>query len=193
MIVVMVLPLHLLNDGLIVIIHLLFIVIFSLIILLLHHQSNALRHSPDYDNGLTPSSPSSIVPDEKNPKNIDKLEEQMMSFINSEMNRHQYFRDKDLTLQELAGKLGLTQSRIHKCLRKNGYVSLKHYLTARRINYVCELLRTRPFCTIDSISSDAGFKARKTFQTLFKEHMKMTPSQYRDLYHVIQIDEPHDD
>lgn len=116
----------------------------------------------------------------------DMTDEQVMAYIDSEMDTKEYFRRKDLSLKELSIELGLPQSRIVSVLRDREYGTLKEYLTARRLLYACELLQTKPYYTIDSISSDAGFKARKTFQTLFKARIGVTPSQYRDNYRIQQ-------
>ncbi len=37
----------------------------------------------------------------------------------------------------------------------------------------------KPFYKIESISQDSGFSSRKTFQTIFKKRIGMTPSEYR--------------
>ena len=116
----------------------------------------------------------------------EMTDEQVMAYIDSEMDTKEYFRRKDLSLKELSIELGLPQSRIVNVLRDREYGTLKEYLTARRLLYACELLQTKPYYTIDSISSDAGFKARKTFQTLFKARIGVTPSQYRDNYRIQQ-------
>ncbi|MBR6932244.1 MAG: helix-turn-helix domain-containing protein [Bacteroidales bacterium] len=113
-------------------------------------------------------------------------DDQVMAYIDAEMDQKQHFRKQDLGLKDLSIELGLPQSRIVKILHDREYGTLKEYLTTRRLLYACELLQTKPYYTIDSISSDAGFKARKTFQTLFKARIGVTPSQYRDNFKIQQ-------
>lgn len=116
----------------------------------------------------------------------DMTDDQVMAYIDAEMDQKQHFRKQDLGLKDLSIELGLPQSRIVKILHDREYGTLKEYLTTRRLLYACELLQTKPYYTIDSISSDAGFKARKTFQTLFKARIGVTPSQYRDNFKIQQ-------
>ena len=135
-----------------------------------------------------PTSATSRLNDiKKNKRDFSDLsDEQVMAYIDSEMDEKEYFRKHDLSLKELSIELGLPQSRIVKVMRDQEHGTMKEYLTTRRLLYACDLLQSKPYYTIDSISSDAGFKARKTFQTLFKARIGMTPSRYRDNYKIQQ-------
>lgn len=109
----------------------------------------------------------------------DVDDKKLMQWIDGRMNQEELFRQSELSLKSAAQELGLTQKRTMEVLKNNGYASFGAYLTEKRILWACRMLKEKPNHTIESIASDAGFKARKTFQTLFKEQMGLTPSQYR--------------
>lgn len=86
---------------------------------------------------------------------------------------------KGINLKLLSNETGIPQRRLAAAMRGSRYGSVSSYITDKRIETACRLLRKRPWYTIDSISQDSGFSARRTFQTVFKERMGMTPSEYR--------------
>ena len=48
----------------------------------------------------------------------------------------------------------------------------------------CSLLRSHPEYTIEAICLDAGFRSRRTFQTVFKTHLGIIPSEYRSAFPI---------
>lgn len=105
----------------------------------------------------------------------------LMEWIDERMDQTRLFLQKDLNLKTAAREFGLTQKRICEALKQDErYGSFAEYLTCKRLAYACQLLQHKPYYCIDSIASDAGFRARKTFQTVFKARLGMTPSQYRE-------------
>lgn len=110
-----------------------------------------------------------------------RTDEELMAWIDSRMDESRLFLRTDLNLKTLARELGLTQKRIAEVLKsQDRYGSLPEYLIHKRLMYACQLLRRKPYFSIDSVAKDSGFRARKTFQTLFKARIGMTPSQYRE-------------
>lgn len=104
----------------------------------------------------------------------------LMEWIDERMDQTRLYLQKDLDLKTAAREFGLTQKRFSEALKRDErYGSFPEYLTCKRLAYACQLLRHKPYC-IDSIASDAGFRARKTFQTVFKARIGTTPSQYRE-------------
>lgn len=112
------------------------------------------------------------------PKEMD--DEELMSWIDARMEESKLYLRADVNLKMIADSLGIPQRRITMALKSRPeYGTLPEYLTVKRLFTACQLLKHKPFYTIESISKDSGFGARRTFQTVFKARMGMTPSEYR--------------
>lgn len=107
-------------------------------------------------------------------------DEELMAWVDQQMDEMEMFRKSDLTLKEMSSSLGLTQRRLSQILKSNKeYGRFADYLTAKRLVLVCKLLHEQPDWTIDAICKEAGFSSRRNFQDLFKNKLGVTPSQYR--------------
>ena len=103
-----------------------------------------------------------------------------MEWFDQRMDQTRLYLRRDISLKTIAGELGLSQRKITMALKADPrYGSLNEYLTSKRLEEACRLLCQKPFYKIESISQDAGFCSRKTFQTIFKKRLGMTPSEYR--------------
>ena len=105
---------------------------------------------------------------------------ELRSWIDVQMSESHMYTDPDLTLKDIAQRLGLTQKRIKQLLKDDGrYGRLYDYLTEKRVLYATELIKENPQWSMDAISKEAGFVSRTTFQTEFKKRIGVTPAQYR--------------
>ena len=103
-----------------------------------------------------------------------------VEWFDQRMDQTRLYLRSDISLKTLANELGISQRKIAMALKTDPrYGSLNEYLTVKRLEEACRLLRQKPFYKIESISQDSGFSSRKTFQTLFKNRLGMTPSEYR--------------
>ena len=110
-----------------------------------------------------------------------KMEDaQLMAWLDGKMQENPLYQQPDLDLKTMAETLGISQRRILRLLKSQPkYGSFGSYITEKRLEKACELLKTHPEYTIESISQDAGFPSRRTFQTVFKARLGMSPSEYR--------------
>lgn len=107
-------------------------------------------------------------------------DESLMAWLDAKMEGTELYRQPDLDLKMAAETLGLSQRRIIKLLKAEPkYGSFVSYITEKRLHKACVLLKQHPEYTIESISEDAGFPSRRTFQTNFKARLGMSPSEYR--------------
>lgn len=105
---------------------------------------------------------------------------ELRSWIDVQMSESHMYTDPDLTLKDIAQRLGLTQKRIKQLLKDDErYGRLYDYLTEKRVLYATELIKENPQWSMDAISKEAGFVSRTTFQTEFKKRIGVTPAQYR--------------
>ena len=110
----------------------------------------------------------------------DMSDEELMAWMDYEMDERLLFTDSELTLKTMAQTLGLTQKRLGELFKNNEkYNSLGDYLNEKRFLYACRLLREKPNYTIEAIGTEAGFGSRRTFQMEMKRRLGITPLQYR--------------
>ena len=110
----------------------------------------------------------------------DMSDEELMAWMDYEMDERLLYTDSELTLKTMAQTLGLTQKRLGELFKNNEkYNSLGDYLNEKRFLYACRLLREKPNYTIEAIGTEAGFGSRRTFQMEMKRRLGITPLQYR--------------
>lgn len=107
-------------------------------------------------------------------------DEELMAWIDQEMEEKRLYTDPNMTLKTMAKALGLTQKRLGELLKNNErYNSLGDYLNEKRFLLACRLLRENPNWTIEAVGTEAGFGSRRTFQMEMKRRLGITPLQYR--------------
>ena len=107
-------------------------------------------------------------------------DEELMAWLDQEMDERQLYTDTNLTLKTMAKSLGLTQKRLSALFKNNEkYNSLGDYLNEKRFLLGCRLLREKPNWTIEAVGKEAGFGGRRTFQMEIKRRLGITPLQYR--------------
>ena len=111
----------------------------------------------------------------------DMTDEQLMSWIDGQMDRLELHRNPDVTLKEIAKTLGLTQRRITQAIKaRKEDNTLAEYLTTKRLLDGCRLLVEQPNWTIDAVAHEVGFGGTTTFRTIFRNRFGMSPKQYRE-------------
>lgn len=117
----------------------------------------------------------------------DMTDEQLMSWIDMQMEKLGLYKNPDVTLKEIAQTLGLTQRRVTQALkvRKEGN-TLAEYLNTKRLLNGCRLLVEQPNWTIDAVAHEAGFGGTTTFRTIFRNRFGMSPKQYREKKRLIE-------
>jgi AraC-like DNA-binding protein len=120
----------------------------------------------------------------------DMTDEELMAWVDQQMEETHIFTDPNLTVKTMAKTLGLTQKRLSGLLKNNSkYNSITDYLNEKRFLYACRLLREEPHWTIEAVGAEAGFGGRRTFQTEVKRRLGMTPLQYRQSQVLIKSKE----
>jgi AraC-like DNA-binding protein len=118
----------------------------------------------------------------------DMSDDQLMAWVDQQMDEMHLFTDPDLTLKKMANALGLTQRRLGGLFKNHPkYSSLGEYLNEKRLLFACHLLREEPNWTIEAASAEAGFGGRRTFQTEIKRRLGVTPLQYRQSMNKITL------
>ncbi|MBQ2173994.1 MAG: helix-turn-helix transcriptional regulator [Alphaproteobacteria bacterium] len=120
----------------------------------------------------------------------EMTDDELREWIEKHMNESKMFTDPDLSLKDMALRLGLTQKKIKQLVKDSErYNRLYDYLTEKRVLYACELIKANPQWSMEAVSKDSGFVSRTTFQTEFKKRIGVTPAQYRanSQYDVVRV------
>ena len=85
---------------------------------------------------------------------------------------------KGFLLEEMAKDLGVSKYVLSRLFSKTFHRNFNQYLNDARLNYACYRLEN----TNDSVTNiclDSGFESQRTFNRVFKERYKISPSDYR--------------
>ncbi len=98
------------------------------------------------------------------------------------METEKLFTNSDLKLQELADKLNISPHHLSQIINErrgqNFFDFLNQYRIAEAKKYLIDPEKQN--YTILSIALEVGFNNKASFNTAFKKHTGMTPSQFRD-------------
>jgi AraC-like DNA-binding protein len=154
----------------------------------LHKAEEELKKAQDRINDMMRQAKQADLPDRLLQQEIndvanvaDMSDEQLMSWIDAQMDRLGLHRNPNITLKEIAQTLGLTQRRITQVIKaRKEDNTLAEYLITKRLLEGCRLLVEQPNWTIDAVAHEAGFGGTTTFRTIFRNRFGMSPKQYRE-------------
>ena len=85
----------------------------------------------------------------------DMTDEQLMDWIDAQMDKLGLYRNPDVTLKEIAQALGLTQRRVTQAIKtRKADNTLAEYLNTKRLLNGCRLLVEQPNWTIDAVAQE---------------------------------------
>lgn len=113
-----------------------------------------------------------------NPARMTDVE--LLAWLDAKMDQMLLYTDPELDARKISEIFGVSQRRILRTMKlENAPGSVTAWLSEKRIARACKLLSARHEFTIEAISQEAGFRSRRTFQNMFKQHLGVTPSEYR--------------
>ena len=86
----------------------------------------------------------------------------------------------DIRLKDISSEMGYTQSYLSSIFTKSLGISFSKYLQNIRIAQACNQLTTTDK-SVDEISEECGYNDIKFFRKLFKEKLKMSPTEFRKM------------
>ncbi len=106
---------------------------------------------------------------------------QLASKLDQHMEEKKPYLDPDLTLKDLSSQVSLSKYELTELL--NGHIG-KNFFTYVNEFRVAEVIRkmedpTYYQPTIIAIAYDCGFNSKSTFNSFFKQHTGLTPSEYK--------------
>lgn len=101
--------------------------------------------------------------------NIEKLVENQELYLN-----------KDLTLTDLAKKVGTNRTYLSDYFSNHKHTTFYDYINQLRIEQMAiPMIQQHPEYTLEFIATESGFKSISTFRRAFAKFKGMSPSQYR--------------
>lgn len=86
---------------------------------------------------------------------------------------------KNFSLDDMARDLGVSKYVLSRTFSKTFHRNFNQYLNDARLNYACHRLENTNDA-ITNICYDSGFESQRTYNRVFKERYKVTPSEYRN-------------
>lgn len=141
----------------------------------------------NYEENSSEDSNSNIVETEKNSKKYEKSglsEDKAKSSLNeliTLMEEEKLYRESNLTLKELARRLSISTHNLSEIINTHQNQSFFDFINKYRVEDVQEALKNsdKDRYTLLSIALEAGFNSKSSFNSIFKKHTNMTPSQYK--------------
>ncbi|NQV70430.1 MAG: AraC family transcriptional regulator [Pseudohongiella sp.] len=96
------------------------------------------------------------------------------------MKSQQAFLQSELSLQRLSEAVGISTHHLSEVLNQEEGRNFYNFVNGFRIDYVCDRLKVDDDIKLLDLGLEAGFSSKSTFNSVFKKHTGMTPSQFRD-------------
>lgn len=90
-----------------------------------------------------------------------------------------WWREPDLTLPQLARRLGTNSGRLSRAINLGLGVNFSAFVNGLRAEGVAEALRTGPNNDLMALAFEMGFASKASFNRAFKARYGLSPSQYR--------------
>jgi AraC-like DNA-binding protein len=91
------------------------------------------------------------------------------------------YLDAELTLTELAKRLGVTRSQLSQLINEGTGDNFYDFVNKYRVEQVKALMidPTMKHYNMLGLALESGFKSKSTFNLIFKRFTGLTPSEYR--------------
>ncbi len=83
-----------------------------------------------------------------------------------------------ITISDVSENLHISRYHIAHIFREKLKTTFSDYITAKRIEYACQLLRDRSMSVVD-VAYQSGFNSIRSFNRNFLKHMGVSPKEYR--------------
>lgn len=95
------------------------------------------------------------------------------------METRQVYTDSDFRLSNLAEQLSVTPNQLSQIINQQAGKSFYDFVNEYRINYAKHLLKEHPGKTVLDIALAVGFSNKVTFNRVFKQHTRTTPTGFK--------------
>ncbi len=108
--------------------------------------------------------------------------ETIASDLKKSMAEHKWFKDPELTLTELANRMGIKPYLLTKCLNTVVEQKFADYINQLRVEELQNLLKQpeNTKYTLLSLAYESGFNSKSSFNRAVKKHLGLSPNQLKD-------------
>lgn len=110
--------------------------------------------------------------------NITEGQGALMNKIGRQMYENQIFRQKGLTITDLAEAVGSNRTYVSTCINKIEKQSFSDYIAGWRVRYACVLMEENPPLPLSVVADRSGFADRVSFYRSFKKVTGKSPSDW---------------
>ncbi len=107
--------------------------------------------------------------------NTELIHTRLMELIKEE----EVYRDMEISLAALAGRMSITPHQLSQFLNEHLNLDFRNFINFHRVEEAKKALLSHPEEGILNICFDVGFNSKSTFNTVFKKHTGMSPSEFR--------------
>ena len=103
-------------------------------------------------------------------------------WLKKAVKENHYYRDPELSLSSLAGKLGLSQHELSRIINTSLKKSFNDLINEYRVTEVVQKMQDPAYdhITLLGIAYESGFNAQSTFSRIFKQMTGKTPLEYKN-------------
>jgi AraC-like DNA-binding protein len=107
---------------------------------------------------------------------LEEVNKKLIEYMEKEMP----FLDPDLTLPELAKSLDVSRNLLSNVINQKHGLNFYQFVNQYRVEEVKKLMADPANSNLKliSLAYDAGFNSKASFNRIFKQMTKMTPSEY---------------
>ena len=107
----------------------------------------------------------------------EQYQKELLALMKSE----ELFRDNNLTLSKVAGKLNISTHNLSEVINKHIQMNFFDFINSYRVEQVKKelLAGEKQNLTLIAIAYEAGFNSKSSFNAIFKKHTGKTPSEFR--------------
>jgi AraC-like DNA-binding protein len=95
------------------------------------------------------------------------------------METRQVYTESDLRLSNLAEQLAITPNQLSQIINQQAGKSFYDFVNEYRIDHAKHLLKEQPDKTVLEVALAVGFGNKTTFNRVFKQHTRTTPTDFR--------------
>ncbi|WP_181575123.1 helix-turn-helix domain-containing protein [Chryseobacterium jejuense] len=133
----------------------------------------------DFNNETLPKTKS------ENQQNPDENITIQLELLKKYMTEEKPYLDPALTVQNLAAQMNMPSRELSILINSNMNQHFFDFVNKYRIENAMELLtnHSKKDCTVLEILYQVGFNSKSSFNTAFKKHTALTPTEYRNTFY----------
>ncbi|MFT6408350.1 MAG: AraC-like DNA-binding protein [Arenicella sp.] len=127
-----------------------------------------IKLNPDFELVRPPTSPGQAPVDSD------------IAYLLERMTTERLYADHSLRLKTLADKIGWSESKLRQKVNQDlGYRNFNQFISRFRLDEAYETLLEQADKAVLVVALDVGFRSISSFNSVFKAHSGMSPTQYR--------------